>query len=88
MAQFESVSVMEENFASSQYLTHCFQTASYLSSAIVISIPLYELLIYPCLRNRGPSILKSAGIGVAAVVAASFYGTMAEIARQAAGRYY
>ena len=84
MAQFESVSVMEENFASSQYLTHCFQTASYPSSAIVISIPLYELLIYPCLRNQGPSILKSAGIGAAAVVAASFYGTMAEIARQAA----
>ncbi|CAI8054499.1 hypothetical protein GBAR_LOCUS29738, partial [Geodia barretti] len=29
----------------------------------MFSIPLYELLIYPCLRNRGPSILQSAGIG-------------------------
>jgi hypothetical protein len=46
------------------------------------AIPINELLIYPCLRNRGPSILQSAGIGAAVVVAASLYGITAEATRE------
>ena len=45
---------------------------------MMATIPLYELLIYPCLRNRGPSILQSAGIGAAALIASSLYGLAAE----------
>ena len=41
-------------------------------------IPLYELLIYPCLRNRGPSIFQSAGIGAAVLIASSLYGMIGE----------
>ena len=51
------------------------------SSLVMFSIPLYELLIYPCLRNRSPSILKSAGIGAAGVIALSLYGIAAESVR-------
>ena len=51
-------------------------------SIIMYCIPLYELLIYPCLRNRSPSILKSVGIGAAAVILTSLYGVIAEIMRQ------
>ena len=47
---------------------------------LMILIPLYELLIYPCLRNRGPSILQSAGIGAAALIVSSLYGMIAETA--------
>ena len=52
------------------------------SSIIMYFVPLYELLIYPCLRNRSPSILKSVGIGAAAVILTSLYGVIAEIMRQ------
>ena len=48
----------------------------------MLYVPLYELLIYPCLRNRGPSIIKSIGIGAAAVLLTSLYGVMTEIVRQ------
>ena len=51
-------------------------------SFITYSIPLYELLIYPCLRNRGPSILQSAGIGAAALITSSVYGVAVEAVRQ------
>ena len=44
--------------------------------------PLYEL-VYPCLKNRSPSIFMSAGIGAAAVVISSLYGVIAEVMRQA-----
>ena len=47
---------------------------------LMILIPLYELLIYPCLRNRGPGILKSAGIGAVALIVSSVYGIIAETA--------
>ena len=50
------------------------------TSSVMFSIPLYELLIYPCLRNRSPSILKSIGIGAAGVIASSLYGIAAELA--------
>ena len=43
-------------------------------SSIMVTIPLYELLIYQCLRNRGPSILQSAGIGAVALIVSSLYG--------------
>ena len=52
-------------------------------SFVAYLIPLYELLIYPCLRNRGPSILQSAGIGATAVVASSLYGLMTVAVREA-----
>ena len=51
-------------------------------SIVMYCIPLYELLIYPCLRNRSPGILKSVGIGAAAVILTSLYGVIAEIMRQ------
>ena len=63
-----------------------FQTSSWYGiqpfSVIMLYVPLYELLIYPCLRNRGPSIIKSIGIGAAAVLLTSLYGVMTEITRQ------
>ena len=58
------------------------QTVSAPSLIITYSIPLYELLVYPCLRNRGPSILQSAGIGAAAVIFSSLYGIIKESIRQ------
>ena len=51
------------------------------SSLVMFSIPLYELLTYPYLRNRTPSILKSVGIGAAGVIASSLYGIAAESVR-------
>ena len=50
------------------------------------SVPLYELLIYPCLRNRGPSILQSAGIGAAALIVSSLYGIITETTRESLTR--
>ena len=48
---------------------------------IIYFIPLYELLVYPCLKNRSPSILQSAGIGAAALVCLSIFGITAEITK-------
>ena len=59
-----------------------FWNAIQPSSIIIYFTPLYELLIYPCLRNRSPGILKSVGIGAAAVIMTSLYGVTAEIMRQ------
>ena len=82
----ESTSNLEKNFASFHLQTRCIEAASsstYTPSAfIVYSIPLYELLIYPCLQNSGPSILNSAGIGAAIAIASSVYGMMVETTRQ------
>ena len=68
------------------YNTRCIQTTSYNSfkptSIIVYTIPLYELLVYPCLRNRGPTILQSAGVGAGAVVLTSLVGITAESIKQ------
>ena len=81
--QMESASVTERNLSKSS----CIQAILYVPFTpiftIVYSIPLYELLIYPCLRNRGPSILQSVGIGAAALIASSVYGIMAETTREA-----
>ena len=81
--QIESASVMEGILSNSS----CIQAISYAPFTppftIMFSIPLYELLIYPCLRNRGPSILKSAGIGAAGVIALSLYGIIAETTGEA-----
>ena len=52
------------------------------TSFIAYTMPLYELLIYPCLRNRDPSIFQSAGIGAAALIASSFYGVAVEAVSQ------
>ena len=82
IAQYQSQPAMKESFG----LLHlkensvpCVapQPLIYMSS-IMVTIPLYELLIYPCLRNRGPSILQSAGIGAAALIASSLYGVVTE----------
>jgi peptide/histidine transporter 3/4 len=84
IAQIESTVDMEITFGSTNNI--CLQKVSYHISTvpftIMISIPLYELLIYPCLRNRGPSILQSAGIGAAALIASSLYGVVTEVMLQ------
>ena len=83
MQQFESALAMERSLSK----INCFGAIWYAIfspyTIIMYSIPLYELLIYPCLRNRGPSILQSAGIGAAAVIASSVYGIIAETTREA-----
>ena len=61
-----------------QTLSGTFSSTSFIAS----TMPLYELLIYPCLRNRDPSIFQSAGIGAAALIASSFYGVAVEAVRQ------
>ena len=82
---FKSYHIFERQFRSNS-LSNCFQQTSsgILSpnSFITYTMPLYELLIYPCLRNRGPSIFQSAGIGAAAVIASSVYGVTVEAVRQ------
>ena len=64
----------------------CVQASSskiYTSySFVTYSVPLYELLVYPCLRHSGPSILQSAGIGASLTVSAAVYGMMVETTRQ------
>jgi peptide/histidine transporter 3/4 len=66
--------------------SNCIEKASNgfltLSSFVMYAIPINELLIYPCLRNRGPSILQSAGIGAAALIASSLYGVVTEVMLQ------
>ena len=84
ISQFETASTIEtfgqhETNCSIPVVLHCISTPS---SIIMYSIPLYELLVYPCLRNRGPSILQSAGIGAAAVIVSSVYGMIAESVQQ------
>ena len=51
------------------------------STSVMIFIPLYELFIYPCLKNRSPSILKSIAVGTAAVIISSLYGITIESLR-------
>ena len=80
------------NFESQLHLAtsyHCtevvFEGATMPSSLIAYTIPLYELLIYPCLRSRSLGILKSAGLGAGAVTLSALYGTVADAARQIEG---
>ena len=80
---FESALTLEKDHG---YNTRCVQTTSYNTfkptSIIAYTIPLYELLVYPCLRNRGPTILQSAGVGAGAVVLTSLVGITAESIKQ------
>ena len=69
------------NLSQAQCIQNVLNSTISLFSLVMVSIPLYELLIYPCLRNRSPSILQSAGIGAAAVIASSLYGIAAESVR-------
>ena len=85
LAVFQSASVMEKNFNAFKYQIICLHTASHdailTTSSIMYSIPLYELLIYPCLHNRGISILTSIGIAAATSIFTSFYGMLGETIR-------
>ena len=85
---FESATSLGENVRDFYSQTHCLQastSSTYTSYAIITySIPVYELLIYPCLRKRGPTILQSAGIGAVLTVSTSVYGMMVETYRQVA----
>ena len=82
MAQYESQPAMEETFGSLQLKENSVPGVArqlpICMSSMMVTIPLYELLIYPCLRNRSPSILQSAGIGAAALIASSLYGVVTE----------
>ena len=89
---FNAVYNSNMNFESQFHLTtssHCteavFKGATTPSSLIAYTIPLYELLIYPCLRSRSLGILKSAGLGAGAVTLSALYGTVADAARQIEG---
>ena len=81
-AEFDYMLDMAENSSLSIFKTNCAQKVlrEILTPAfhIMFSIPLYELLIYPCLRHRGPSILHSAGIGAAVLIIISLYGIAVE----------
>ena len=85
---FESAASLEKNFSGFSSQTHCLQASTSSTytpyTFITYSIPLYELLIYPCLRKSGPTILQSAGIGAAVVVSTSVSGMMVETYRQVA----
>jgi peptide/histidine transporter 3/4 len=82
MAQCESQPAMEESFGLLHHKENSVASVARQQlismSSIMVTIPLYELLIYPCLRNRGPSILQSAGIGAAALIVSSLYGVVTE----------
>ena len=62
--------------------TNCIKTVLLVttesSSLAIYFIPVYELLVYPCLGHRGPRILQSIGIGAAALIFSSLYGATAE----------
>ena len=82
MAQCESQPAMEESFGLLHIKNNSVPSVArqplISMSSTVVTIPLYELLIYPCLRNRGPSILQSAGIGATALIVSSLYGVVTE----------
>ena len=74
--QFESAAALLEDGTNCTIEAVDFFQAS---STIMFYIPLYEIFIQPCLRNRGPSILQSLGIGAATAVISSIYGTITEV---------
>ena len=86
MSLFISCPLFDRQFRSNS-LSNCIQqTLSGVfspNSFIAYTMPLYELLIYPCLRNWGPSIFQSAGIGAAALIVSSVYGVVVQAVRQA-----
>lgn len=60
---------------------HLICSVGHVTTAVtfaLILIPIYELVIYPCLRNRAPRILQSVGLGAAALIVLSLYGLIAE----------
>ena len=79
------------SFGSLQHETDCIHQLLHNilrpSSIMMCTIPLYELLIYPCLRNRGPNILLSAGIGAAALIVTSLYGITTETTSNILSQY-
>ena len=81
--QLDSASTMEKYLSESKCTQVVSRAVSAPTSTIMFCIPLYELLIYPCLRNRGPSILQSAGIGAAALIVSSVYGIIFETVKKA-----
>ena len=81
--QLDSASTMEKYLSESKCTQAVSRAVSAPTSTIMFCIPLYELLIYPCLRNRGPSILQSAGIRAAALIASSVYGIILETVKRA-----
>ena len=82
----EPTATLEKNFAPFRAQTRCVEavtSSTYTPYAfITYAIPLYELLIYLCLKNSGSSILTTAGIGAAVAVSSSVFGMMADTARQ------
>ena len=81
LTQIESVPDMEQSFGSLRSIptySHAIITPTFLT---VFTIPLYELLIYPCLRKCRPTILQSAVIGATALIVSSVYGLTAESMR-------
>ena len=76
-------STMEKYSSESKCIQAVSHAVSAPTSTIMFCIPLYELLIYPCLINRGPSILQSAGIGAAALIVSSVYGIIFETVKKA-----
>ena len=60
------------------YVMYSIHTSTTVYSFIIYCIPAYELLVYPCLRHRGPSILLSVGFGAGALILSSLYGLTAE----------
>ena len=85
-AEYVSVLDMNINLSLLKSETNCIQSILHeiLTPAfhIMYLIPLYELLIYPCLRNRGPSILQSAGIAAVALIVSSLYGIAVKSVRK------
>ena len=77
---------MEDDFGSLEQENLCIQGVSHditsPSFTVVYIIPLYKLLIYPCLRYRDLSIFKFAGIGAVALIVSSVSGGLAEIMQQ------
>ena len=85
-AEYVSVYNKEKNLSLLKTEISCVQKVLYKILTpefhIIYLIPLYELLIYPCLRNRGPSIFQSAGIGAAALIISSVYSMIVEVIRK------
>lgn len=83
---WESTATLEQNFASFSSQNRCAEagiSSTYTPYAfITYCIPLYELLVYPCLSDSGPSILQSVGVAAAGTVSSSVFGMMVETTRQ------
>ena len=67
-----SLSTFASHFQHLRTSKHCYSTLIEFSTSpyvvLILGIPLYELVIYPLVRNWIPSTLKRAGIGAFATV--------------------